>query len=122
MPAQQVRFAHVFRRKVAWLFVDNLLFSDHFDSSPARTRHRLQNVQMLVSFQIAVVVPPLEVFRENVGFRRDVERLSVRALEFGDVAPHVVLPADAPAAGKVVQFLAFNRAFHVLHFHLAGPL
>jgi hypothetical protein len=102
MTSQEVGFAHVFRCQVARLLAYLLLFPNHSDASSTGTGHRFQNIHALIPLDISVDVEPLVVFREDISPRSDVIGLSMVALELRDVAPHIVFPADAPAAREVV--------------------
>ena len=92
-------------------FINLLFLSDYSNAFSTACTDRLHYVHIFEIADFSVYVPPLIVFGHNVSRWCDVERLAMEAPHALHVSPHVVLAADAPGAGKVVNVLIGVKVF-----------
>ena len=86
-------------------FINLLFLSDYADPFTTTCTDRFHYIHVFEVIHLAVDVPALIVLGHDVSRGCDVERLAVETSHALYVPPHVVLPADAPGAGKVVNML-----------------
>ena len=106
-----MRLRHVLAEDVTAALLQLLRLADHADAPPAGRRCWLHDIQVLELSSFPVNSPPLVIFREDVGLRTNIKGLPMQAPHALDVPPHVVLAAEGPRPGEVVDPL---ELVHVL--------
>jgi len=102
-----MRLANVLAYQVASLFIlDGVCLSNNLDAFATAHRCRLEDVHILVVGHFSVIIPPLELVRQNVRRRTYVKFLPLLSTLFLAVAPQVGFAANAPGPCKMVDLLA----------------
>ena len=97
-------------------FINLLFLSDYSNAFTTACTDRFHNIHIFEIRNFSVNVPPFVVFGHNVSRWCDVERLAMETPHALHVSPHVVLAADAPGAGEVVNVLIGVKVFKAALF------
>mmetsp|Transcript_13126 Transcript_13126/g.20386 ORF Transcript_13126/g.20386 Transcript_13126/m.20386 type:complete len:204 (+) Transcript_13126:1015-1626(+) len=119
--SEQMRLGQVLLHQVAGSFVDRLLLANDADASSAGAARRFQNVHIFEVAHLSVVIPPLEIFREKIRRRADLEVLPVTAALSLDISPEVTLVSNVPSTSEVIQLLELIQIFELRRPDEASP-
>lgn len=100
------------RHNVTVTFPNVLFFANDTDASATTGCCRLKDVHMFIVVYLAIDLPAFVILWKNISCGSDIKRLAIESSHSLDIPPHLILAANAPRSGKMVNLLIAVKIFN----------